>query len=271
MARRWTTEEEQKYKNELVLLYIEANKTIDEVGTLLKIAPQTVFDRLERLGIPTCRDKKEFVNNQRKDIVLPADRSVDLAELFGVLLGDGHVDHFQVFVNLGNKELEYARHVCKLMHSLFDKQPKIATRATGHRDVYLSSTAVTSWLLREGLVRNKVSAQVDVPSWVHEEKRFTDAFLRGFFDTDGSVYKLRYGIQISFSNKSMPLLLSLQKMLRTLGYSPSAISGYNLYLTKRLDVQRFFAEIKPANSKHIRRYHEIMRRVGTQAVNEDAL
>src|SRR3989344_6541458 len=264
MARRWTVEEEQERRIELQSLYVEANGPIDEVGRLLKIAPQTVFDRLRRLGIPTCREKKEFVNNQRKDIVIPANRTKNLAELFGILLGDGHVDHFQVFVNLGNKELEYAHHVCRVMHRLFGKRPRISTRAAGHRDVYLGSAIITSWLYQEGLVRNKVQSQVDAPHWIYEDKAFIASFLRGFFDTDGSVYKLRFGIQVSFCNKSIPLLVSLQTMLRTLGYTPSRISGSNLYLTRRSDVKRFFAEIRPANPKHVRRYAEIIRRVGTQ-------
>lgn len=256
MAIRWTANEEQRYRAELQLLYVEKNLTIREVGERIKIAPQTVFDRLQRLGIPTCRDKKEFVNNSRKDIVLPTARSASLAELFGILLGDGHVDHFQVFVNLGSKELAYANYVRDLMQRIFGGHPKIATRATGHRDVYLGSTKVTAWLYQEGLVRNKVAAQVGAPAWIYETQEYMRAFLRGFFDTDGSVYRLRFGIQISLCNRSLPLLDALQKMLRTLGYSPSAISGKNLYLTKRSDLKRFFGEIRPANIKHVRRYEE---------------
>ncbi len=231
--------EENLHRAELQRLYIVENKTISEVGGILHVAPQTVFDRLKRLGIPRCRTKKEFVNNQRKDIMLPSSRSVMLAELFGLLLGDGHVDHFQVSVSLGNKELDYAHHVCNLMHKIFGRSPKIATRATGHRDVYLGSTVVTAWLAQEGLVRNKVASQVDVPVWIYYKEEYIEAFLRGFFDTDGSIYKLRYGMQVSFCNKSMPLLYSLQKMLRTLGYTTSAISGFNLYVTKGADEKIF--------------------------------
>lgn len=94
-------------------------------------------------------------------------------------------------------------------------------------------------------------------------------FLRGFFDTDGSVYKLKFGIQISFTNFSVPLLKSLQKMLIELGYKPSRISANKVYLTQIKDVKRFFEEITPANPKHQRRFIDFIKRVGTQVVNED--
>ena len=228
MARRWNVAEERLYRAQLYRLYVEQNKTIGEIGRILKLGQSTVFDRLHRLEIPICRDKKEFVNNQRKDIILPGTRSSELAELFGILLGDGHITHFQVFVNLGSKECLYAQYVQTLMRKTFGGHPRICTRAAGHRDVYLGSTKVTSWLFNEGLVRNKVLSQVTGPKWIYENHEFISAFLRGFFDTDGSVYKLRYGIQVSFCNRSMPLLFSLQKMLQKLRYNPSAISGSNL-------------------------------------------
>ena len=80
------------------------------------------------------------------------------------------------------------------------------------------------------------------------------AFLRGFFDTDGSVYKLKFGIQLSFTNKSMPLLTALQKALFELQYKPSEISSWKIYLTRKEDIKRFFSEIKPQNKKHLDRF-----------------
>jgi len=170
------------------------------------------------------------------------------------MLGDGHVSHFQVVVSLGTKEEKYAKYVKLLIQRIFSTNVKISVNKKGHRDVYLGSVDITSWLLKQGLVHNKVKSQVDVPRWIFSKNNFTKRFLRGFFDTDGSVYKLKYGIQISFCNRSFPILKSLQLMLKKLEYSPSSISLYNMYLTKRGDVERFFTEIKPSNFKHVNRY-----------------
>lgn len=109
-----------------------------------------------------------------------------------------------------------------------------------------------------GLVSNKVKEQVGVPSWIFEETKYIKGFLRGFFDTDGSVYKLRFGIQIAFTNRSLPLLISSRQMLTLLDYSPSAVSKYHVYLTRRDQVTKFFQEIQPSNQKHQVRFNKFI-------------
>ncbi len=259
MARRWTKSEENVCRKELLHLYVRENRTISEIGKILHLASGSIYDRLRRLGIHTCRNRKTHFNNRRNDIALPK-RSSELAELMGCMLGDGCLTHYQVTVTLGTKELSYAKHIKKLMRHLFGGTPKISIRSNGHKVVYLGSTLATDWLFSEGLVRNKMRAQVGVPKWIFSRREYMKSFLRGFFDTDGSIYKLRYGVQMSFCNRSMPLLCSLQTMLQALGYKPSAISGYNLYLTRKSEIQRFFRDVKPANLRHFRRYREMMRR-----------
>lgn len=254
MARRWNTEEEKKYYDELFDLYVKKNKTLGEIALILGIAEQTVFQRLGRLNIKTIPHLKENYLLKPKNVKIPKSYSPNLAEFFGIMLGDGHLSHFQVQVNLGTKEMEYAEYVRGLIGKIFKTKPKIAIRAKGYCDVYLGSTVVTSWLFKEGLVSNKIKAQVDIPKWIFTRKTFMNSFLRGFFDTDGSVYKLRYGIQISLTNHSRPILLSLHKMLSALRYSSSVVNKHNIYITRKSDLARFFKEVKPRNPKHVRRF-----------------
>jgi DNA-binding transcriptional regulator WhiA len=259
MARRWTNEEENLYRKELIQLYILENKSIREVGVILDIKESTVFDRLKRLGISTNPQGKLHYNNQRSDIVIPIE-SRQLAEFLGIMLGDGHISHFQAIVTLGTKEYPYVAYVQRLMTSLFGVEARIHEKKSGYRNVYIGSVQITDWLRKQGLVSDKVAAQVDVPSWIFNKSEYMRAFVRGFFDTDGSIYKLRFGTQISITNCSIPLLLALQRMLRTLGYNVSEVSVYRIYITKRDDIARFFAEIKPKNTKHLYRFKEFMRR-----------
>ncbi|MFA6393028.1 MAG: LAGLIDADG family homing endonuclease [Candidatus Paceibacterota bacterium] len=254
MAKHWTKEEEVKYHSELSYLYTKKNKSLREVSEILNLKESTVFRRMKRLKIKTTPYLKKNYLKKRNNIKIPNKYSEDLAEFFGIMLGDGHISHFQIVVSLGNKEEKYAKHVSLLIKKIFKTDAKISLRKTGYRDVYLGSVDLTSWLFKKGLVSNKVKSQVNVPSWIFNKDEFIRAFLRGFFDTDGSVYKLKYGIQISFCNRSLPILKSLQIMLKRLRYNPSSISGYNLYLTRRKDVKRFFEEIKPSNNKHIDRH-----------------
>lgn len=257
MTRRWTKKEENKYRSELLCLYIKQNKSLREISRALDVPESTVFQRMKRLNIETQPHLKKNYLKKRNDVRIPSKYSENLAEFFGIMLGDGHISHFQIVVSLGNKEEKYAKHVNLLIKRIFKINAKISLRSTGYRDVYLGSVDITSWLLKQGLVFNKVKSQVDVPSWVLSKDNFIRGFLRGFFGTDGSVYKLKYGIQISFCNRSLSILKSLQLMLKKLRYNPSKISSYNIYLTKREDIKRFFEEIRPSNSKHIDRYLKI--------------
>lgn len=259
MARRWTIEEENKYREELWQLYSDQNMSIREAGVVLGIAEATVYDRLVRLGIPIMREAKARYNNRRSRdaIMIPEHRSAKLAEFFGIMLGDGHISHFQTIVTLGTKELEYVEYIANLMKELFGVQGRICRRANGYRDVYIGSVELTAWLKREGLVQNKVASQVDAPPWLFERCEYMQSFLRGFFDTDGSVYRLRFGRQIELTNLSVPLLYALHRMLTKLGYTPSKVSSCCVYLTRKGDVDRFFKEIQPANTKHLRRFVEM--------------
>lgn len=259
MARRWTAKEEKFYRDQLNKLYVVENKSISEIAVLLGIAESSVFDRMRRLGVETIPEKKLRHCNRRNDVVLP-EQSVQLAEFLGIMLGDGHVAHFQTSVTLGSKEITYVRYVQKLMQKLFKVKATICVKKSGYRDVYIGSTMITAWLKAQGLVSNKVAAQVGVPEWIMSDKEYMRAFVRGFFDTDGSVYSLRFGIQISITNHSAPLLNALQYMLRKLGYRVSETSAYRVYITKRKDVERFFKEIAPANAKHCRRFDKFTRR-----------
>ncbi|MBI2055941.1 MAG: hypothetical protein HYT37_00995 [Candidatus Sungbacteria bacterium] len=258
MGARWTKEEEQKYREELLHLYVEENKPIKEIGSILGIAEQTVFQRMQRLEIASTPERKlNYVARRRSDVAIPNKRTPGLAEFFGIMLGDGRLAPYQIVVTLGTKEIEYVEHVASLMYNLFAIKPKIGVRKNGFRDIYLGSLDLVEWFLQEGLVHNKVQAQVDMPAWLFEKDEYMERFLRGFFDTDGSIYKLRFGTQLSFTNKSQPLLQSIRKVLFILQYHPSSInSNIRFYLTRKEEILRFFKEIKPANSKHQRRFQE---------------
>lgn len=251
MPKKWTEKEQGKKLRELEKYYVRGGLPIRRVANILHIAEQTVFKRLQYFSIPSNPKFK-----RRQDVRLPQIRTVDLAEFFGVMLGDGHLTHFQISVTLGTKELAYAEYIVDLIKSIFKVKPKIAFRKTGCKDVYLGSVEITGWLMKEGLVYNKGRSQVDIPRWIFRKKEFMRRCIRGLFDTDGSVYKLRWGVQISFTNKSMPMLRSFRKMLRSLGYQPSKITCFTIYVTRKKDVIRFFREIQPKNPKHVACYRQ---------------
>lgn len=259
MPAKWTIEEERRKKKELEDLYIRQNKTIIETGRILGIKYQTVYDRLKRFGIKPCPEKKARYLNRSYRVIVPKGYSEKLSEFIGILLGDGHLSSTQVIVYVNSFETDYIFHVQKIITELFGDSPHTSsassTRVKKHHviDIRIGSVNLVRYLFRMGLVKDKVAQQVDIPKWIFTNRKYRIGFLRGFFDTDGSIYKLRFGVQICYKNASAPLLGSTRKILLGLGYKPSQITYRSLYLTRKEDLCRFFKEVEPTNQKHINR------------------
>lgn len=262
MARRWTTKEEIEKRKELSRLYIGKNKTIGEISETLNIAESTVFDRMERLKIPSTPERKiHYLNRKRGALSFP-NFSEKLAEFFGIMLGDGHIAFYesvgvyQVCVCINTTtDIEYISYVKNLMEDLF----KVSV-GCHHRkdkdvvDLFISSVDLLNYLKERGLYSvNKVRDQAGVPKWIFEKKSYQKSFLRGFFDTDGSIYSLKFGTQMGFCNKSIPLINSTRELLLNLGYHPSIVSSFKVYLTRKPDLYKYSQEIGFGNSKHTKR------------------
>ncbi len=256
MPKCWTIEEENEKRQELGELYVKQNKTIAEVGKILGIAEQTVFDRMKRLNILSTPERKlHYLNRKWSNINFP-DFSDKLAEFFGIVLGDGHLSLGQVWIYINNNtDKNYNPYVKELIKSLFSVEPGVSYRKDQDMmNLFLSSVDLMKFLRKRGLsASNKVRDQVDVPSWIFTKDSYKKSFLRGFFDTDGSIYSLIFGVQMSFCNRSIPLLQSTRKILLDLGYRPSNISSYKVYLTRKPDLYRYANEIRFGNSKHLGR------------------
>src|SRR3989344_86594 len=255
MPKRWTLIEEKAKKLELKKLYVKENKTIDEIASLFGLGESSVYQRLLRLGIKPIPFKKKTYKNINYNVVIPKRYSENLAEMVGILLGDGHLTPTQVTVTLGKKDV-YTDYVSNLMTNLFNVKPKISTTRDGHYIVYLGSARLVRWFLKMGLCFNKVKNQVDVPSWCLRKRGYIISTVRGLIDTDGAVYKLKFGMQISFCNRSLPLLKSARAMLLKLGFHPSKISGHNIYLTRAEDLLKYYKEIGFNNKKNEKRFLE---------------
>ncbi|MBI2068569.1 MAG: hypothetical protein HYT67_00450 [Candidatus Yanofskybacteria bacterium] len=261
MPKRWSIIEERVRKLELVKLYIKENKTIGEIARGLGLGESSVYQRLLRLGIKPIPFKKKTYKNINYNVIIPKIYSEKLAEMVGILLGDGHLTPTQVTVTLGKKD-EYTGYISDLMTSLFNVKPKTSVTKEGHYIIYLGSARLVRWFLKMGLCFNKVKNQVDIPPWCIRRKNYMINTIRGLIDTDGSVYKLRFGTQISFCNRSLPLMKAVRTMLIRLGFKPSKISSHNIYLTRSGDLLKYYKEVGFNNKKHEKRFLEFDGRFG---------
>lgn len=289
------------WKNAKSLMSLSVFKKMCEIGGLkspiIKILPEfwhikeaakkgaiARYKKYGNLGTPEGRSKggkaacRKFLANPRlaqelgffvrKKIHYP-NKSPKLAELIGVLIGDGGITNYQVRVTQ-NKETdkEYARYVTGLFKDLFhlkstvreEKEEKVC-------EVIVSSRNLVEYLIKLGLKRgDKIRQRIDIPDWIKRDENLKIACLRGLIDTDGSFYvdvhkiknKYYFNPGIDFCTHSLPLFLSVKKILKDLNYHPTGEKEH-IRLRRENEIIRYFKEIRPNNPKHILKFKNFLK------------
>jgi len=198
----------------------------------------------------------------RKPINIPP-KSPRLAELVGIVLGDGQISDLQVTIsNNAQHEREYSTLVAQLFQDLFALRASQRTRRKNAVEVIISSVALVEYLETIGLHRgNKVAQQVGVPEWIFEDIEYVRACTRGLMDTDGCVFlrRQRYKhreyqfLELHFSNHSQPLLAGMEQLLSRLSFTPKRDDcGVTLY--RQSEIKRYFEIVDTHNPYHRERY-----------------
>lgn len=255
MPAPFTAEEALQLGAQLWDLYIIQNKPLGEIANILNMSEPGIYGRLKMFAVPIIPWRKEKYLNTLKEVNIPP-YSKELAECIGIILGDGNISSTQIRITSHkHDDFLYHQYVKKLLQALFQIEThSIIKKNENAIECYMNSAQVSRFLFQMGLVKNKVKYQVMIPSWIFRKPEYARACLRGLIDTDGSIYKLRFGIQLSFTNCSKPLLEGVRKIFVDSGFHPSKISSDAVYLTRREELKRYFNEIGTSNPKHANRY-----------------
>ena len=201
---------------------------------------------LSRLS-DTLRTKKEWnfskwQGNRKINYVEP-EKNETLAELIGIILGDGNLykhfrtDNLRIICNSQDKF--YIQHIVKLIKSIFKKEPSVIKRKN-------ENTVVIS-LYQCAIIRrlslpagNKITNNVGIPSWVFLNKKYMVQCLKGLFETDGCFQedKNNYTQYIELKNNCKKLREDAYKILLKLGFTPQFGKNY-VRLAKRSEVYKF--------------------------------
>jgi len=204
----------------------------------------------------------------RKEIKYPK-QCVELAELVGIILGDGGLPgNHQLTIALNNKtDQEYSHYLQMLLKKLFALNFHIHYRKNNNgADIVVSSSNLVDFLLKKGLfVGNKVKNQVGIPIWIHRNLLYQKACLRGLMDTDGSLYCHKYVaggkeykyFKLCFTNCSKPILNFVFKILKDLDYKVY-LGGNHVSIYSKDGVRRYFTEIGTHNQKHFKKFQEYL-------------
>ncbi len=208
-----------------------------------------------------CNVKKEFIVDHT---------SVEFAEIAGIILGDGAITNGHLRVTVSSiVDKPYADFIRDLFCKIFRERPKLFKRRYQNAlDLTINGVGIVEELERWGFTRgNKVRQQVDFPSWVWENQEFQKACVRGLMDTDGGCYFHKHKVNglvyrnfgMSFTNKSLPLITSMSKVLTLLGVKFSlAKANTQIYIYSFAEIKKYFSIIGSNNAKNIQKFNSYL-------------
>jgi len=135
----------------------------------------------------------------------PKRMTPELAEVLGLLWGDGNISEDSLRLTVTPNEAPNARRVFR---ALFGFSPKYRARKSTHGVISVSGRWITRWMKKNGLLKPLIPEAILTSS-----REVQAAFIQGLFATDGSVNK-NTG-QVSFSTKHLKLAEQVMILLRT--------------------------------------------------------
>ncbi len=266
-----------------IILGLSATYIRNELRKEKRFISEEVFEKLSNY---LNKDFNRYIIEKRKDnwgrvkggilskgntknLIKPIEGE-DLAELFGIIIGDGHVEkrisgkkircYSVVIAGDSRNDKNYlSNYVFRLFKKLFGEPGRLRF-SKNKNAIYLkiNGKKIVEFIESKGIKSgNKKTNQQSIPKWVLKNDKYLRACLRGLIDTDGCVYyisKNNRNLRISFTSYIPKLLNKVRGSFIRLGFHPSKIIvNKNICLSRKEDVNRFVKEIGFSNDKHLKR------------------
>lgn len=190
---------------------------------------------------------ENWLRTKRKVSYPSLKKTVELAELVGIILGDGSLGKLPrteaLYVSCNSKDMEYVARIADLIEQVLQKKPKIYRSKT---DNFVRIRIYQNDLSKRLQIPpgNKIKNNVSVPVWIKNKREFVISCLKGLFETDGCFNNDRkyYTYVIEFKNYCHQLLEDVFEMVEGLGYNPQKGKNY-VRLARQSEVKSFMALI----------------------------
>ncbi|MEE9379189.1 MAG: LAGLIDADG family homing endonuclease [Candidatus Lokiarchaeia archaeon] len=209
-----------------------------------------------------------------------------LAELIGILLGDGHLHKKGEKSYLGSvlsislnrvEEPEYVKYVRQLLIGLFNEKPKMHPRIDSKSiDLKIYNDQIIDFMILKGLLTgDKVKNQISVPDWIKKDdlwiannlknwelkhRSLVIGCLRGLVDTDGSIYVDHFNkiIGIGFKNASLSLVQDFKEMCKSFEIRTGKITE-SPYISKSSNKMFIAYQVLIRAKRHVKKFLELIK------------
>jgi|SRR3989339_1087621 len=292
----------KKGKQRELILLAKANKTWANLSQIIKINEHYLNHELvqERRSISykdyetfsslACVNFDSYIKNKLNDnwgrskgglnstgntkVLSAPKESAELAELFGIILGDGHVEITKIKEKPISYSIRIAGHIkedydylvsytSNLIRKLFNERSKIKL-APRYNGVYLVvyGKNIVSFIESKGIKSgNKKKNNQGIPSWIKRKGDYLKCCIRGLMDTDGSIHRIsksNKNLRISFTSHIPILIQEVRDSLIKLHFSPSKIvCGNKIFLSRKDEVDKYLKWVQFRNQKHLKRIERL--------------
>jgi intein/homing endonuclease len=171
----------------------------------------------------------------------PFPKNGDLAELIGVVLGDGHIDRFprseSLTIAANSNNNGFIERYTHLMKMIFNKAPYVA-QVSPHVQCTRIRIYENHISKRLGVpVGNRRHIVVRVPRWILQSRAYLIRYLRGLYEAEGSfcLHKPTGTYKFLFKNKNESLLRIVLRCIKLLGFHPHR-SQYQIQISRKKEV-----------------------------------
>ncbi len=155
----------------------------------------------------------------------PLEKSSQLADFIGVVLGDGHIHKFprteslEIYSHAQN--LGFIQRYSNLVQHVFGKRPKVSKKGDSNcTRIRIYEKHISKRLNIPPGNRNHL--KIKIPNWIWNNEKFLINCLRGLYEAEGSfcVHKPTYTYKLIFQNNNNALLNFVFSALQELGFHP---------------------------------------------------
>jgi len=190
-----------------------------------------------------------------------------LAEYLGIITGDGCLSLSRPSAKgTGNKyyificghsidDADYLRQVKQMTKDLFNKEVNIITKSSENCSFIKFSNKNVFYQLAEYIPIGKKYNSIRIPNEILTSNELFYAFIKGYFDTDGTIIHVRDNYpRLEIKSKSHSLLNQALTKLRQLGFYGSlskCAECFRLELAGHKNFKRWLKLIGFRNKKHL--------------------
>jgi hypothetical protein len=166
----------------------------------------------------------------------------DLAELIGVILGDGNIYKYprteQLVISSNSENEGFIKRYAKMIYEIFKKHPKINKQK--------SSNCIRIRIYRKDISKKlgispgaRKNQKIKIPHWILKNKEYLKRYLRGLYEAEGSfcIHEPTYTYKFLFTNTNESLLNNVYQVLKILGFHPHR-SKNRIQISRREEVYK---------------------------------